>query len=569
MDDTFSFALAGSGGAGVMTAGTLLLEGAARAGHYGLMSKLAGSQVRGGEAASLVRLATHAVEAPPDFYDVLCAVDWHNVDKFAPEIPLSKQALILADPDAGPVPPVLLASGARQLAVPLTELAKPIKGGRPAMVAIGVLGWLARVPEAAIADKIPKHLAEHGAAAIDASRAALAAGYRFAATLGLEPLLAFPKPTADRWIISGNQALALGALRAGIRFVAGYPITPATEFVEWMAPALLRLGGRLVEGEDELASINMALGASFGGVPAMTVTSGPGLSLMTETIGLAVASETSVVVVDVQRAGPSTGISTKTEQADLNLAVYGAHGEAPRVVIAPVSVADSLPTMEWAVGVAEQLQVPAIVLGDQQMGQADAVIDGLPPPAPAVQRLVADPKLTPYKRYAVTPSGISPIAVPGTPGQCWTGEGLTHNELGTPATGAKDHVAQIEKRARKLSLFDFGPQWAFIEGEGEVALISFGSSVAPAREAAARLRMRGMKVRVIGLRLIAPCKANEIRALLAGAKRVAVIELNYSGQLFRYLRAEGALPEFAESMARPGPRALTAGEIIKRLEKSS
>ncbi|HYL49519.1 MAG TPA: 2-oxoacid:acceptor oxidoreductase subunit alpha [Stellaceae bacterium] len=566
MAETYSVALAGSGGAGVMTAGTLLLEGAAKAGFYGLMSKLAGSQVRGGEAAALVRLATWRVEGPPDAYDILCAVDWRNVDRFAPEIPLSRSAVILTDPASGPVPPVMLTSGARLIELPLADLAKAIRGGRPAMVAIGVLGALARIPEDAIAAVLPKHLAEHGAAAIDASRAALAAGYRHIALLGLESGLPDPKPASNRWLISGNQALALGALRAGVRFVAGYPITPATEFVEWMSPALLRLGGRLIQGEDELASINLALGASFGGVPAMTVTSGPGFSLMVESVGLAVASETPLVLVDVQRAGPSTGISTKSEQSDLNLAVYGAHGDAPRVVVAPTSVADSLPAMEWAVGLAERLQVPVIVLADQQMGQADAVIDGLPPPAPRVTRLAPEPGKGPYKRYAMTPSGISPIATPGMPGCCWVGEGLTHNEGGAPVTSAKDHVAQIEKRWHKLDAFDFGADGAETDGDGELAIVTWGSSAAPAREAADRLRREGQSVRVVALRLIAPVRPKQLLALLAGARRTVVVELNHRGQLFHYLRSEAALPDGAESLARPGPLPLTAREICARIQ---
>ncbi len=513
-----------------------------------------------------MRLATGPVEAPPDSYDVMCAVDWRNVDRFAPEIPLSPSAVILTDPASGPVPKALLQGGARAVEVPRASLAKAIAGGRAAMVAIGVLAALARIPEEALAAALPKHLAEHGAAAIAASRAAVAAGYRHAPALGLGCGLPVPEPSPLRWIISGNQALALGALRAGIRFVAGYPITPATEFVEWMSPALLRLGGRLVEGEDELASINMALGASFGGVPAMTVTSGPGFSLMTESLGLAVASETPLVVVDVQRAGPSTGISTKSEQSDLNLAIYGAHGDAPRVVVAPTSVADSLPAMEWAVGLAERLQVPVIVLGDQQMGQADAVIDALPPPAPRAARLEPEAGAAgSYKRYAMTPSGISPMARPGTPGCCWVGEGLTHGETGAPATGARDHVAQIEKRWRKLDVYDFGPDWAHVDGEGDLAIVSWGSSVAPAREAAARLRAEGQTVRVVALRLIAPARPRELLALLAGARRTTVIELNHRGQLFHYLRSEGALPAGAESLSRPGPLPLTAREICTRL----
>jgi pyruvate/2-oxoacid:ferredoxin oxidoreductase alpha subunit len=170
-----------------------------------------------------------------------------------------------------------------------------------------------------------------------------------------------------------------------VRFVAAYPITPATELLEWMAPALEQVGGVLVQAEDELASINMALGASYGGVPSLTATSGPGLSLMTEALGLAVAAELPVVVVDVMRGGPSTGIPAKSEQSDISIATQGLHGDAPRLVVVPNSIEDCLVSTQWAVHLAESLQVPALVLSDQFFGQTRAVVDR--PAMPAGGRL--------------------------------------------------------------------------------------------------------------------------------------------------------------------------------------
>ena len=190
------------------------------------------------------------------------------------------------------------------------------------------------------------------------------------------------RPSRARWLITGNEAAGYGALRGGVRFVAAYPITPATELLEWMAPALAKVGGTLVQAEDELASINMIIGASYGGVPSLTATSGPGLSLMIEALGLGVAAEMPIVVVDVMRSGPSTGIPTKSEQSDLNIALYGLHGDAPHLVVAPNSIADCLAATQWAVQLAEALQVPAIVLSDQYFGQTRAVVDR-PADAPA------------------------------------------------------------------------------------------------------------------------------------------------------------------------------------------
>jgi 2-oxoglutarate ferredoxin oxidoreductase subunit alpha len=321
------------------------------------------------------------------------------------------------------------------------------------------------------------------------------------------------------------------------------------------------VGGTLVQAEDELASINMALGASFGGVPALTATSGPGLSLMVEALGLSVGAEIPVVVVDVMRTGPSTGIATKSEQADLNLALYGMHGDAPHVVVAPNSLADCIAATQWAVGLAESLQLPAIVLSDQYLGQARAVIDS---PVLAETNLCRETAKADgaYKRYALTPSGISPMAIPGTPGCQYTADGLEHNERGTPSSQAADHLAQMEKRARKLASLDPGDAWASIEGEGDTAVITFGSCTGAVREA---LERSGKKMRLISLRLLSPAQPERLERALQGVKRVLVVEQNHSGQFLRYLKSEYPLPAEVKSLRRPGPLPFRPDEIAREI----
>jgi 2-oxoglutarate/2-oxoacid ferredoxin oxidoreductase subunit alpha len=388
-----------------------------------------------------------------------------------------------------------------------------------------------------------------------------AAGMAVAPNLTLNIRLDRAKPAA-RWLISGNQALALGALRGGVRFVGCYPITPATDLVEWLAPHLLKLGGRLVLGEDELASINMALGASYGGTPSMTVTSGPGFSLMVETLGLAVAAEIPLVLIDVMRAGPSTGIASKTEQSDVNLALYGAHGDAPHVVLAPMSVADCVGTAEYAVYVAESLQVPVIVLSDQALGQARTVIDpGGKRPPPLQRRTNGVPPAKPFKRYALGSDAVTPMPSPGTPGKEWVAEGLTHTEAGLPASGAGIHVAQINKRAKKIQRFDPGSYWGESWGSGDTAVLAFGSTIGPAREAARRLAGAGHQVRVIALRVLSPLPMEALSRALAGVRRIIVIEQNHGAQLYHHLMGQKAIPPSAESVARPGPLPFRPSEI--------
>jgi len=371
-----------------------------------------------------------------------------------------------------------------------------------------------------------------------------------------------------RWLISGNEAAGLGALRGGVRFVAAYPITPATELLEYMAPALAQLGGTLVQAEDELASINMILGASYGGVPSLTATSGPGLALMIEALGLGVTAEVPVVVVDVMRTGPSTGIATKSEQADLNIAMYGLHGDAPHVVVAPNSLADCLPATEWAVQLAESLQVPAIVLSDQYFGQARAVVDAPAFREEELARITAKDG-QPYKRYVLTESGVSPMALPGAPGLAYTADGLEHNERGIPSSQASDHLAQMDKRARKLDRLDPGEYWASqegaIDGKGDIAVLTFGSCTGPVREGIARARADGVDARLVSLRLLSPVQPERLKRALAGVKRVLVVEQNHSGQFLRYLRGEYDLPGQVLSLRRPGPLPFRPDEIHRRL----
>jgi 2-oxoglutarate ferredoxin oxidoreductase subunit alpha len=560
-----SLALAGSGGAGVMTAGNMLLEAAAQAGYFGLMTRTSGPQIRGGEAAAMLRLSTNAVDGPDDRFDALIAVDWLNITRFSAEIPLDAASLLIGDPAQGAAPEALLASGARSVSVEFKALAKSIKGGWPNMVALGLLAGFAGLPEDAVKAAIQKSM-KKGGDALAASIAAMQLGRSEAQKLPQRLPLAPPEGgRSGRWLVTGNQAAGYGAIRGGVRFVAAYPITPATELLEWMAPALSRVGGTLVQAEDELASINMILGASYGGVPSLTATSGPGLSLMIEALGLGVTAEIPLVVVDVMRTGPSTGIATKTEQGDVNIALYGLHGDAPHIVVAPNSIGDCVRATQWAVTLAERLQTPAIVLSDQSFGQARAVIERPADLAFTGCRTLADANAKDYKRYRITDSGVSPMAIPGMPGISYTADGLEHNEQGTPSSQASDHLAQLDKRRNKLASIDYGDYWADVEGDGELAVITFGSCTGPVREAFARAKTDGLTARLVSLRLLSPVQPERLAAALTGVKRALVVEQNHGAQFLRYLRAEYDIAAQLTSFHRPGPLPFRPEEVHRRL----
>jgi 2-oxoglutarate ferredoxin oxidoreductase subunit alpha len=548
-----------------MTAGTMLLDAAARAGLYGLMVRTSGPQIRGGEAAALLRLAHEPLQGLDDGFDLLLAMDWQNVNRFADEIPLRVGSVVIGDADEGAAPEVFGASGARCIALPLKKMAKAVPGSWVNMLVLGLAGGLAGLPLEALEAALRASW-KRTEAGLQANLAVLRDGYGQADGLPDVPRLHVEAaPAGKRWLISGNEAAGLGALRGGIRFVAAYPITPATEMLEWMAPALTKVGGSLLQAEDELASANMIIGASYGGVPSLTATAGPGLALMTEAIGLAVSSEVPIVVVDVMRGGPSTGIPAKSEQSDLSFAVSGLHGDAPRLVVAPNSIADCVATTQWAVHLAEALQAPAIVLSDQFMGQSRAIIDRPADAGFVARRLTAAANTADYKRYRNTDSGVSPMAIPGTPGVVYTADGLEHTELGIPSSSARDHRLQLDKRERKLMLHDYGRMWADIEGEGDAAVITFGSVTGAVREAIARLAQDGRHVKLIALRLLAPLQPERMAEALRGVTRVLVVEQNHGAQLYRYLRAMVDLPGRPASFHRPGPLPMRPAELARAI----
>ena len=565
---SISVAIVGSGGAGALTTGDSLLEIASAAGWHGLFTRTLGPQIRGGEAAGLLRIATQPVDCLPDHFDLMIGIDWLNAARFGNEIKLAPHSLVISDPRGGDLPPVVAAAGARVVEIPMKDMAKGIPDGRPNMIALGIAArLLGFTPEQALAP-IAKRLADKGQAAIDASDAGIKVGYGAAAGIEFDLKLAPPKPiTSRRWLLSGNEATGLGAIRGGVRFAAAYPITPATEVLEWLSPALTKVGGTLLQAEDELAAINMIIGSSFGGTPALTATSGPGLSLMIEALGLATASEIPIVVVDVMRGGPSTGIPTKSEQGDLNIAVYGLHGDAPHLVLAPQSVADCLFTTQWATYLAETLQAPAIVLSDQFIGQARAAIERPADVAFIGRRTVAKDIAGAYQRYALAANGVSPMAIPGTLGGQYTADGLTHTQRGTPTSGEGDHRAQMDKRRDKLEQFNYGDHWGTVEGDGDFAIVTWGSLTAAVREAIERAAADGIKTRLVAPRLLLPTRPEQMAKALDGVKRVLVVEQTHGGQFHRYLRAHYDLPAPTRVFHRPGPLPITAGEVHRAIKE--
>jgi 2-oxoglutarate ferredoxin oxidoreductase subunit alpha len=357
-------------------------------------------------------------------------------------------------------------------------------------------------------------------------------------------------------------AIAVGAIAAGVQYFAGYPITPASDILEWLSAKLPQVGGITIQCEDEIASISSVLGASYTGAKSMTATSGPGLSLMTEMLGYAGTAEIPCVVIDAQRGGPSTGLPTKTEQSDLQHALYGGHGEAPRVVIAPITVEDCFWSTIDAFNYSERFQVPVILLTDQGLATRMEVIHKPDTDKVELWERKTSAGVEDYKRYELTEDSISPMGIPGEEGGQYVSTGIEHDELGHPAYTPENHVAMQTKRWAKLAPLANGLVRHETHGDEtpDIALIGFGSTYGPVREAVDRAREQGLSVGLFYPRVLGPFPVEQVTAFTANASRVIVPEVNFTGQLARIVRGECGLQ--VESHAKCDGLPFTAEDVL-------
>jgi len=439
------------------------------------------------------------------------------------------------------------ASAHRTYPVPAEAISEELDWPRGKnFVLLGALVWFFRLDLETVEGLVRERMGRHPES-LDKNLAALQKGYAYCRQTFPEPFpyaLELPDTVQERILLSGADAMALGALAAGCDFYAGYPITPATPVMESMAKHLPAFGGRLVQVEDEIAAINMAIGASYAGRLAMTATSGPGLSLMIEGLGLASIAELPLVLINVQRAGPSTGLPTKTSQGDLFLSLYGGHGDAPRFVLAPDSVKDCYFQTIYAFSLAERYQMPVIVLSDQSMAsrQETTQVPGLPWNGP-LDRLVATPEQlgSNYQRYAFTDTGISPMTHPGTPDGMYLAESLEHNAYGYPDQTPANHERMMEKRARKVEtarrmLADWrmtSRRWGDVGAP--FGIMGWGSTRGAVREATKVLQAQGLPIEAIYPHTLLPMPDQAIADFISTKRAILVPELNYSGQFGRMI----------------------------------
>ena len=579
MVDDLIIGMAGSGGDGIVSAGESLIGAAAQEGYFAILTKSFGSQIRGGESSCRLRVSTRPVLNPGGVLDVAVVLNWEDFLKFGGELPVGRDTVVIYETKTGVEPamiPLRDVTPAAVLAVPMEAMAMTAAGTLQAKnnVVLGLLaGWFG-LARKSILEGIRKKFSQKGAAVLQGNERAFAAGLEYAEKNPLHldrRLQPSPAENGRRLLTDGNDLCAAAALFAGCKFFGGYPITPASEILHYLGREIWKHGGSLLQAEDEIAGIAAAVGASFAGVKAMTATSGPGFSLMAEVLGLASVAELPLVCVNVQRGGPSTGMPTKREQADLFAAAFSAHGDTVRPVLAPISVEDTFGVTVEAFNMAEHYQTPVIVLSDQEIAHRKEIVNPIDTSRfRLIERLApTEQDLEPYIRFRFTESGISPLSRPGMKGGNYLAAGIEHDERGAPTANGEMHARMNDKRLKKLEPLQRRRDLFEVAGDPEatVGLISWGSVAGVALEALQLAQAENLKVKLLIPKLLYPVAEEIYRGFFASLHKCLVIEQSHQGQLHRIIRMWVPVPPEFQSLAKSGSNPITPDEVLGVIRK--
>ena len=576
MQHGVAWLIAGTAGEGLEAGGETFARALAALGYRPTTQRDFPSRIRGGDTTFTVRLTQEGHLCPPESIDLALAFNETVLERV--DRRMGKGKLLLLDDTVGAF---VATSGAEVQPFPFTALATAAGLAKAKnMVALGASAALLGVAIDALLTSVDEQFASKGQKVVDQNRAALKAGHAEAVKrFGSSPRFAAPTPgTAPALFLSGNEAAALGALTAGCRVAAAYPITPASDILEYMTPRLQMLGGTALQMEDELAAVNILAGSGFAGAKALTATSGPGLSLMTEALGFAGSAEIPLVVVDCQRPGPSTGMPTKHGQEDLWHLVHGGHGEHVRIVLAPTDVADAFVLTAEAFRLAEHWRCPTFVALDQQMSlfkQTVAPFDlegaaGRHTPRsanPAAAGSSAwDKTYEPYSDSGATPHRT---ALPGEAGGRYYSNSTEH--AGSGFTNEQPHlrVAMVDRRLERMAAIPASVDHpVLVEGreDAPIALVSWGSTVEACREARLRLAGHGVLAKVVAVRLLWPFPRAAFEAAI-GKARLFVMEANAFAQLARLVKSEVPVHDRLISVLQYDGRTMASDRIVEAVAK--
>jgi 2-oxoglutarate ferredoxin oxidoreductase subunit alpha len=544
MAEDFNWAIGGEAGDGINSTGKIFAQALSRAGRHVFTSKDFASRIRGGYTAYKVRTSVDEVQSVVDRLDLLVALTQRTIDENLDE--LHSNSAIIYDGERSweaDVPEEMFG-----IDVPLKSLAEEAGGAiMRNIVALGAACELADFPIENLDQALGKRFGGKGEKIVENNKTAARLGkeyvedeYANVSTADFDYSL--ETTDADYVLLNGDEAIGMGAIAAGCRFYAGYPITPATDVMEYLKGRIEHFGGQVVQAEDELSAINMALGAARAGARSMTATSGPGVDLMTETFGLVATSETPLVIADVMRSGPSTGMPTKQEQGDLNMALYGGHGEIPRFVVAPTTIDECFWKTVEAFNLAEKYQVPVYLLADLSLAVTEQTFSPEAFDMDAVEvdrgKVVDEDEVEAwvdeqgrFQPHAVTDDGVSPRAFPGTVDGAHMSTGLEHNELGRRTEDTDVRMDQVEKRERKVETAKEHEEWDVREygsPDADTLVVSWGSNEGALVEALDILEAQGVDIRILSVPYIYP--RPDLSKAVQAAEQTIVVECNATGQ---------------------------------------
>jgi 2-oxoglutarate ferredoxin oxidoreductase subunit alpha len=535
-----SWKIGGQQGEGLESTDRIFSTALNRQGYHLYGYRHFSSRIKGGHTNNKIRISTSPLRSISDDLDILVAFDQETIDLNSAELRVG--GVVIADAKFDPTLPEGIQ--ARLFAVPFTGIAEELGTSlMKNMVATGASAAILGIDVESIKQVVEEEFSRKGPAVVEKNMEAVQRGAQFIFDQAGSPSEDFKLAPADgtaRLFMIGNEAIGLGAVAAGCRFMPAYPITPASEIMEYLVKKLPKFGGTVIQTEDEISAVTMSIGGNFAGVRTMTASSGPGLSLMVEAIGLAGITETPLVIVNTQRGGPSTGLPTKQEQSDVNAMIYATHGEIPKIIIAPTTIEECFYDTVEAFNLAEMYQCPVIILTDLQLSLGKQTADELDYSRIQINRgkLVTEApqpesegKL--FNRYALTEDGVSPRVIPGTKYGIHHVTGVEHDQEGRPSENTANRQSMMDKRLSKIKNIQFTNP-ILVDApheEADILLVGMSSNGGTIEEARRRLEQEGIKTNQVMVRLIHPFPTKEIAPHIASAKKVIVVENNATGQL--------------------------------------
>ncbi|MBW5444493.1 2-oxoacid:acceptor oxidoreductase subunit alpha [Cohnella sp. CFH 77786] len=545
MISQLSWKIGGQQGEGVESTDRIFSTALNRLGYYLYGYRHFSSRIKGGHTNNKIRISTKPIRAISDDLDILVAFDQESIDLNAGE--LRPGGVVVADAKFSPTLPEGIQ--ARLFAVPITAIAEELGTSlMKNMVASGASWALLGLPIEVFNKAVEEEFGRKGPAIVEKNIEAVRRGSEFVLEQAGGPLEEFKLEPADgvqKLFMIGNEAMALGSIAAGCRLMSAYPITPASEIMEYLIKKLPKFGGTVVQTEDEIAAVTMAIGANYGGVRTMTASAGPGLALMMEAIGLSGMTETPLVIIDTQRGGPSTGLPTKQEQSDINALIYGTHGEIPKLVIAPSTIEECFYDMIEAFNLAEQYQIPVIVATDLQLSLGKQSCDMLDYDSIKINRgKLIEGELPPleehrmFKRYEFTEDGVSPRVLPGMKYGIHHVTGVEHDQEGRPSENALNREKMMDKRLGKIKSLRItnAVKVHAEEPAADILIVAMGSTGGTIEEARERLSKDGVKTGHVTVRQMFPFPSEQLEPHLKSAKKVVVLENNATGQLANLIK---------------------------------